>query len=59
MLRLKFYEFIIFILIDTFLHYLVVLFEVKTNKDLFIDLEFRPLFRFKNNNLKDKGDKDE
>lgn len=41
------YQLLIFIVIDTLIHFLLVKWEVKTNKDLFIDLECRPLFSFK------------
>lgn len=44
---MKFYDFIIFIIIDTIIHYFLVKWEVKTNKDLFIDLELRPIFSIK------------
>lgn len=44
---MKIYEFIIFIIVDTIIHYFVVKWEVKTNKDLFIDLEVRPIFSHK------------
>lgn len=46
---MKIYEFLIFILIDTIIHYFLVKWEVKTNKDLFIDLELRPLFKINKN----------
>lgn len=42
---MKFYHFIFFIIIDTIIHYFLVKWEVKTNKELFIDLELRPLFK--------------
>lgn len=44
---MKFYEFLLFILVDIIIHILVVKWEVKTNKDLFVDIELRPLFKLK------------
>ena len=40
-------DFILLTIFDTILHILVVKWEIKTNKDLFIDLEVRPFFERK------------
>lgn len=44
---MQWYDFILFIIIDSIIHYFLIKWEIKTNKDLFIDLEIRPLFNFK------------
>lgn len=44
---MNFFDFIIFIFVDTIIHYFLVKWEVKTNKDLFIDLELRSIFSHK------------
>lgn len=51
---MTFSQWLVFIVIDTLIHILVVKWEVKTNKDLFVDLECRPLFLF-NKKKKERG----
>ena len=51
---MTFSQWLVFIVIDTLIHILVVKCEVKTNKDLFVDLECRPLFLFNKKN-KERG----
>lgn len=47
---MQWYDFLIFIVIDSIIHYFLVKWEVKTNKDLFIDLELGPKYRKKTKN---------
>lgn len=44
---MKIIDFILFIIFDTIIHILVVKWEIKTDKNLFIDLEVRPFFERK------------
>lgn len=44
---MKFYEFLIFVFVDAIIHYFLVKWEVRINKDLFVDLELRPMFSFR------------